>query len=105
MNLEGQVTLIIIQVIFYSGLTAPMVMELFWRWHRSELGWSIAAKTIALSLALSPAMLVYWFGVNALTTSDVLRWFSIVMLALVPLIIWWRVWVVYKQQRDGARHV
>ena len=100
--LVGQV---IIQVIFYSGLIAPAVMATFWPWWRSELGWSITAKTFALSLALLPAMLVYWFGLNAITGSDALRWFSLTALAAVPVIVWWRVWVIYKAQRDGAKHV
>ena len=102
---EAPVTQVIIQVIFYSGLIAPAVTATFWPWWRSELGWSITAKMLALSLALLPAMLLYWFGLNAFTSSDVLRWFSITALAAVPVIIWWRVWVIFKAQRDGARHV
>ena len=41
---EAQVTQVIIQVIFYSGLLAPAVMATFWPWWRSELGWSIVEK-------------------------------------------------------------
>jgi len=101
--LQATVTQWIIQAIFYSGLAAPLAIATFWRWWESELGISICAKTIALSLALVPAMFLYWFGPTALTRSDALRWFSIVCLGLVPLIIWWRVWVIYKAQRRGSR--
>ena len=52
--LESQAYQVIMQVIFYSGFAAPAVLATFWRWWRSELGWSIAAKMIALSLALLP---------------------------------------------------
>ena len=101
---QQQITTVIIQVIFYSGIAAPLVIAAFWKWWRSELGWSIVAKTIALSLALFPAMLFYWLGPTAFTTSGGLRWFSIAALGAVPLIVWWRVWVIYKAQRDGASH-
>ena len=103
--MEAQVARVIIQVIFYSGILAPMAMSWFWPWWRSELGWSIVAKTLALSMALLPAMLVYWFGLNTITSSPALRWFSLTALAAVPVIVWWRVWVIFKAQRDGSRNV
>ena len=102
---EAQVTQVIIQVIFYSGILAPAVTATFWPWWRSELGWTISAKMLALSMAILPAMLLFWFGPSAFVTSDVLRWFSITALAAVPVIIWWRVWVIFKAQRNGSRHV
>lgn len=102
--LEVQVSQIIIQVIFYSGIAAPIVLGLFWKWWRSELGWSIVAKTLALSLALTGTMLIYWFGPTGVARSDAMQWFTLVMLAAVPVILWWRVWVIWKTQRSGARH-
>ena len=105
MDAQARVSLIVIQVIFYSGFAAPAVMATFWPWWRSELGWSIVAKTLALTLALLPAMLIYWFGFNTFTDSRAMQWFSICALAAVPVIVWWRVWVIFKAQRDGARHI
>lgn len=102
--LELQVSRIIIQVIFYSGIAAPAVLAAFWPWWRSELGWSIVAKTLALSLALLGSMLMYWLGPASVARSPVVQWFTLVMLAAVPVIIWWRVWVIWKTQRDGTRH-
>lgn len=102
-QLQSQVTQVIIQMIFWSGIIAPLVMRTFWPWERSELGWSIVAKTLALSLALLMTVLAYYFG-PAFLHYAVLTWFSIIMLAAVPVILWWRVWVIYKNQRDGARH-
>ena len=103
-QLQSLVSLVIVQAIFYSGFAAPAVMATFWPWWRSELGWSIVAKTFALSLALLPAMLLYWLGPTTFTTSSALRWFSIAALGAVPLIVWWRVWVIYRFQRDGSKH-
>ena len=103
-RLQAQVSEVIIQVIFWSGITAPLVMALFWRWWRTELGWSIVAKTLALSLALLMTVLVIWFGPSALTRSAVLQWFTVAALGAVPVILWWRVWVIYKTQRDGSKH-
>jgi hypothetical protein len=102
--LQVQVSQIILQVIFYSGIAAPAVLALFWKWWRSELGWSITAKMLALSMALFGTMLMFWFGPSGVTRSPVVQWFTLVALAAVPCIIWWRVWVVYKTQRDSIRH-
>jgi ABC-type molybdate transport system permease subunit len=102
--LQVQISQIIIQVIFYSGIAEATALALFWKWWRSELGWSIVAMTLSLSLALLGIMLVYWFGPNGVTRSPVVQWFTLVMLAAVPVITWWRVWVIYKAQRRGARH-
>jgi hypothetical protein len=102
--LEIRISQVEIQVIFYSGLAAPIVMSLFWRWWRSELGWSIIAKTLALSMTLLSLMLAYWFGPLSVARSPEMQWFTLVMLAAIPVIIWWRVWVIYRTQRDGALH-
>lgn len=101
--LQQQITTVVIQVIFYSGLAVPAVLALFWPWWRSELGWSIVAKTICLSLALLGAMLTYWFGPVGFTRSAFLQWFTIAALAAVPVVLWWRVWVIFKTQRSGSR--
>ena len=103
--MQDRVALIIIQVIFYSGFAAPIVMATFWPWWRSELGWSIVAKTLALSCALLGVMLVYWFGPTDFAQSAFMQWFTVVALAAVPVALWWRVWVIFKTQRDGAGHV
>ncbi len=94
-----------IQAIFYSGLAAPAVMALFWRWYRTRLGWSVAAKTIALSLALVPAMIKYWLGPAAFVRSDAVTWFTITMLYVVPAVVWWRVYEIYRVQRRGGPHI
>jgi hypothetical protein len=101
---QALITEIAIQIIFWSGLAAPAVLALFWPWWRSELGWSITAKTMALSASLLTVMIYYFFGPTVLADSSGLRWFTIVMLYIVPAIIWWRVWVIWKAQRNGTRH-
>jgi hypothetical protein len=103
-DIENLVTEIAVQIIFWSGLAAPAVLGLFWPWWRSELGWSITAKTLALSGTLVSIMIYYLFGPGVLADSAALRWFTIIMLYTIPAIIWWRVWVIYKTQRDGTRH-
>ena len=103
-TLQAQVAAVIVQVIFYSGFAAPAVMAAFWPWWRSELGWSIVAKTLCLSLALLGAMLESWFGPADFERSAVLQWFTLTMLAAIPVIVWWRVWVIFKAQREGSKH-
>ena len=102
-SLQQQITLVVIQVIFYSGIAVPAVMATFWPWWRSKLGWSIVAKTLCLSMALLRSMLIYWLG-PAVADSAFRKWFTVVMLAAVPVILWWRVQVIFETQRDGSRH-
>ena len=103
-GVRAQITHVIIQVIFYSGLLTPLVMATFWRWWQTELGWSIVAKTLCLSASLLMVMLTYWFGPTDFLRSAGLQWFTVVMLAAIPVILWWRVWVIFKTQRDGSKH-
>lgn len=103
--LQQHIAAVIIHVIFWSGLVAPAVLATFWPWWRSELGWSICAKTIALSLVLVPAELETWFGSADFEHSQALQWFSLAALAAIPVIVWWRVWVIFKTQREGSRHL
>lgn len=88
-----------IQAVFYAGLGFVAAVSTFWPWWQSQLGWTIAAKSVALSLAVSPGMLVIWFGRNHFTDSPALQWVSIVCLFLVPVILTWRAAVLWHVQR------
>jgi len=92
------------QVIFYVNIAFLAGVSLIWPWWRDQLGWSIIAKTVALSIVLLPAMLFVWFGPNAFTQAPWLAWVSAWSLFLVPAALIWRFVVIYRIQREGASH-
>jgi len=93
-----------VQVIFYVNIAFIAGVSLFWPWWRDQLGWSIIAKTAALSVVLLPAMLFIWFGPNAFTSARWLSWFATWALFLVPAALVWRFVVIFRIQRKGASH-
>lgn len=94
---------IAVEAIFYSSLGFVAVVSLFWPWWKSQLGWTIAAKSLALGLAVFPAMLIYWFGHDVFTDSPWLKWASVTMLYLIPPILIWRAFILFRiQQRSRA---
>jgi hypothetical protein len=93
-------TEIAIQAVFYSSLGFVIVLSTFWAWWRSQLGWTIAAKSLALAGAVFPAMFIYWFGINGFTESPVMRWLSVCVLLTIPPILVWRLIVLYRVQRS-----
>lgn len=94
--LAGQIG---IEGIFYASLAFPAVVALYWPWWRSQLGWSITAKSLALAIAILPAMSYYWFGGRA---PSWLVDLSLAGLWCVPVILAWRVLVLWRVQRQGV---
>lgn len=91
---------IAVQAIFFSAVGFVAVVSLFWPWWRSGLGWSICAKSLALAVAVFPAMLGYWFG-HRLERIVWLQWMVIAALWLIPPILAWRVVVIWQAQRKA----
>ena len=85
--------------IFYSAVGFVIAVSFFWPWWRSQLGWSIVAKSLALAAAVLPSMLVYWFGAGVYADVPWLAWVAIGALWLVPPILAWRVAVIWHAQR------
>ena len=93
---------IAVQGIFYSTLAFVIAVSTFWPWWKSQLGWTIIAKSLALTGAVVPAMLVYWFGVKVPVW---LSWVSVIILWAIPPILAWRAYVIWKVQRKGSTPV
>lgn len=85
--------------IFYSALGFIAAVSVFWPWWKSQLGWSIVAKSLALALAVFPAMLTYWFGAGVYARAPWLGWVAVGALWAVPPILAWRVAVIWQAQR------
>lgn len=92
---------IAVQGIFYSALGFVLVVSLYWPWWKSALGWSIVAKSLALALAVFPAMLVYWFGPRVYVDAPWLRWMAVAVLWLIPPILAWRAIIIWHAQRKA----
>ena len=88
-----------IEAIFYSSVLFVAAVSTFWPWWKSQLGWSIIAKTAALTIAVVPAMLYYWLGHRP---PGWLNWLSVAALWTIPLILAWRGWVLWQVQRKGT---
>jgi hypothetical protein len=95
---------IAIEAIFYTSILFTAAVSMFWPWWRSQLGWSIIAKSFALAVAVLPAMIAYWFGTAVYARNPWLGWLSIAAMATIPLILVWRAAVLWHVQR-AARQI
>jgi hypothetical protein len=94
---------ITIEAIFYTSLGFTAAVSVFWPWWRSQLGWSIIAKSLALTVAVLPAMIAYWFGAAVYARNPWLGWLSIAAMATIPLILTWRAVVLWHVQRTARQ--
>ena len=100
--LAGQIA---VRALFWSVIGFVIAVSTFWPWWKSQLGWSIVAKSLALAIAVLPAMLVYWFGPAVYADAPWLQWVSVIGLWLVPPILAWRALVIWQAQRKSPRHL
>ena len=94
--------LIGVEAIFYGSVAFVVVTSLFWPWWQSRLGWTITAKSLALALAVLPAMIGYWFGAAAYHRLPWLDYVAIAGIWLVPPILAWRAWELWLVQRQAT---
>lgn len=92
---------IAVESVFYSAILFIAVISAYWPWWKSQIGWSIVAKSIALALAILPAMLSYWFGRGVYREIPWLGWVAVAALALIPPILAWRLVVIWHVQRKA----
>lgn len=90
---------IAVEGIFYSALGFVLAVSFYWPWWKTQLGWSIAAKSLALALAVTPAMLTIWFGPVVYADAPWLQAVAIGALMAVPPILVWRAVVIWRYQR------
>jgi hypothetical protein len=85
---------------FIVSFFFPIVIALYWRWWQHEFGWNVVALEWSIAIALFPAFLHRVFGVSL--TSVWYQWTIAVALTLIPVILIWRAWAIYKVQKDGS---
>lgn len=98
MQVAGRIA---VEGIFYSALGFVAAVSFWWPWWKTQLGWSIVAKSLALALAVTPAMLTIWFGLEVYADAPWLQWVAIAALLAVPPILVWRAWVIWQLQRKA----
>lgn len=85
-------------VTFWVCLLWPLVVRTFWAWNRSEWGWNMALKTEMLAVATLPVILHREFGVQP---GYPLLWVAVVGITVIPLVVLWRTWLIWRTQRRG----
>ena len=82
---------------FLVTLLFPLVTSTFWKWWRSDLGWTITVMDILLCLTFMFPAIHLIFGLN----DDTLffQWFLSVLFLVQPVVAW-RAIVLYRAQRD-----
>jgi len=85
---------------FWTCLLWPGIAAVFWPWHRSQWGWNMVIKTELIAVALLAPVLRAELGVTSLYF---LLWTTVVALTLIPVVVGWRLVIIWRTQRDGAR--
>ena len=86
---------------FVAAVLFPVAAAFILPWWRHAFGLNMIALDLALGIALFPAVLHRVFGVSL--TSIAYTYVIAISLTIVPIVIVWRFWVIYKTQRAGAR--
>jgi hypothetical protein len=89
-----------VEAVFYTALAFTAAVSCFWPWWKSQLGWTIVAKSLALAVATLPAMLFYWYSGRSPAWLD---WVSVCALWSIPVILAWRAYVLWQVQRSGGQ--
>lgn len=97
-QLLAEVGGVLANVTFFTSLLFPVVTAFFWPWWASAWGRNIVSLELGIAVTLLPAVLYRDFGTDSLA----LRWVQVAALATVPLIVIWRVVMIWRAQRAGA---
>ena len=95
-----------IQDAIFAGFLAAALFPfvgIYFPWWRHEFGWNLIAFDLAIGIALLPAFLHRVFGVPV--TGLVYTYVVAIALTSIPVILIWRAYVLYREQKAGAREV
>lgn len=88
------------QVAFWACATWPFLVRFIWPWNDSQWGWNMVIKVELIALALLGSVLRYEFGIGS---GYALLWTMALAITLIPVVLAWRTWIIWRAQRDGAR--
>jgi hypothetical protein len=86
-------------IAFWVCLSWPLVVRTFWPWYRDEWGWNMVLKTELIAAALLATTLHYEFGIQP---GLALEWVAVAAVTLIPIVLTWRTWLIYRAQQAGA---
>lgn len=89
-------------VVFWTGLLAPAVTALFWRWWKSVWGWNIVSLELCLSGLLLEPSVEQMSGFRISPFSLFWLWLDVFLITAAAGIMVWRTIVVYGVQVRGA---
>lgn len=88
-----------INVAFVAAVLFPIVIRPIWAWTASAWGWNTIVFDLVVAVALLPVWLHRTFNLNP--ASLVFLWIQAASLVAVPVIIIWRVRIIWLVQRHG----
>jgi hypothetical protein len=89
-------------VAFCVSLLLPFALMPIWKWWKDSFGVNLQVKDFAIAAALLAAFLHYVFGVDP---SELwFKYLQAVAITSIPIVLVWRFQIIYREQKQGARH-
>jgi hypothetical protein len=79
----------------------PLIVSRFWPWWEDDLGVNLVMMDASVAIAAFPAFLHYIL--NAPINAIGYQYLRNIALTAVPCIVIWRMIIIYRTQREGAR--
>jgi hypothetical protein len=73
----------------------------FWPWYKSEWGWNIVSLEEAITLALLPVWIRRFIHLDV--SPLIWGWIDAVSIWMIPVIVLWRVYIIWKTQRYNKK--
>jgi hypothetical protein len=89
-------------VAFCVSLLLPFALMPIWKWWKDSFGVNLQVKDFAIAAALLAAFLHYVFGINP--NELWFKYLQATAITTIPIVLIWRFRIVYREQREGARH-
>lgn len=96
-HLQADIVGVIVQVTFWTSALFVPAVSTFWPWWTHLYGRAAISIDVLLAAAFLPAELRRLFGISV--TSPAFEWFTIGVLACIPLRTTWLAWSIWKIQR------
>jgi hypothetical protein len=90
-----------VSVTFWVSFAFPFIAALIWPWWKSWWGRNIVALEICIAVTLLPSIAFQYFNLKA--DVNTLQWIQVVALATVPVVVLWRVAMIWYDQRRPDR--
>lgn len=98
-RLQADIAIIIVHAAFWTSLLFIPAVSACWPWWKHQFGRAVISVDVLLAAAFLPAELRLMFGIPA--ASPAFGWFTLAVLACIPLRTLWLAVAVYRMQRTG----